>query len=604
MINAPESLDTDLATLLDQIERGEMQLPEFQRLWTWDDNHIVGILASLSQGYPMGAIMRLEYGNSDILFEYHPIFGENRDGVIPRYLILDGQQRLTAIFRSMYSKAVVNTVNDEKKPIERFYYLSIDKCLDPEADRIEAVISLPKDKMLRVNFNRDIILDVSTREKEYSQNMFPLNIIYGGNAREDWADGYKEYYGYSKEIKDKYNQFRGSVLDTIIGYKLPVITLNRSTPRDAVCKVFENVNTGGVPLTVFDLVTAMFATKRFNLREDWNKAKDVIQGKKELINTDIFDGIDDTAYLTAITLYCSYKNHKTGGKATSCKRKDVLALRYEDYIANRDDVLNGFKLARRFILSQYVFKNRELPYGTQVIPLTAICAYIGKSKYNEPRSQSILAQWYWCGIFGEMYGGANETRYANDVEDVIAEIYGEENPRRTINAAYFSATRLLTLRTRLSAAYKGIMALVFREKCRDFMNNTTMDIVKTIEETPDIHHIFPENYCRRAHLDEKKWNSVVNKTPLLSSSNRAIGGDAPSVYSETIMAKANIKEEELRDRFASHLINPDYLMHDRFDDYFIDRAKKLLQAIENAMGKAVSDKNSEETIYQFGTSLE
>jgi len=47
-----------------------MQLPEFQRDWTWNDNRIQGILASLSQGYPMGAIMRLEYGNNDVLFKY------------------------------------------------------------------------------------------------------------------------------------------------------------------------------------------------------------------------------------------------------------------------------------------------------------------------------------------------------------------------------------------------------------------------------------------------------------------------------------------------------------------------------------------------------
>lgn len=59
MIISPQSLDTNLSQLLAEVKSGSMQLPEFQRDWTWDDNRIRGIIASLSQGYPMGAIMRL-----------------------------------------------------------------------------------------------------------------------------------------------------------------------------------------------------------------------------------------------------------------------------------------------------------------------------------------------------------------------------------------------------------------------------------------------------------------------------------------------------------------------------------------------------------------
>lgn len=60
---APTSVDTNLSQLLEEVSSGKIQLPEFQRSWTWDDNRIQGIIASLSQGYPMGAVMRLQYGN-------------------------------------------------------------------------------------------------------------------------------------------------------------------------------------------------------------------------------------------------------------------------------------------------------------------------------------------------------------------------------------------------------------------------------------------------------------------------------------------------------------------------------------------------------------
>ena len=84
-----------------------------------------------------------------------------------------------------------------------------------------------------------------------------------------------------------------------------------------------------------------------------------------------------------------------------------------------------------------------------------------------------------------MYGGANETRYANDIEDVINEVLGQPTMNRTVNAAFFSATRLLTMQSRLSAAYKGIMALLYKAHCRDFMNDTTIDLVNSMIESPD-----------------------------------------------------------------------------------------------------------------------
>lgn len=597
---APKSLDTELSELLRGVANGKIQLPDFQRNWTWDDNRIKGILASLSQGYPMGAIMCLEYGNENVRFKYRTIEGVNIIGVVPELLILDGQQRLTSMYRATYSKNAVRTKTEKGKEVDRFYYFDINKCLDENEDRLDAIIAVPSDKKLKTNFDRDIVLDLSTRELEYKHEMFPINIIFDSSAREDWADGYKEYHQYDKTFLDKYKKFRAEVIETITGYKLPVITLGKDTPREAVCKVFENVNTGGVPLTVFELVTATYATYEFDLRKDWEKCKNIIWGQGEPLVTDIMHGVDETAFLTAITLYTTYH----ASSMTTCKKKDVLSLNYEDYKKNRDAILDGYKMARKFLFSQYVFRMRDLPYTTQLIPLSAICAEIGRNVFNQPQTQNILSQWFWCGIMGEMYGGANETRYANDMEDVVAAIRGQDSQNRTINGSWFSATRLISLQTRNSAAYKGIMALVYRESCRDFMKGTTIDIVKSMDDSPDIHHIFPEAYCISMGYPKEKWNSIVNKTPLFPESNRQIGGEAPSKYSQKIIKQAQINEEQLKARVESHLVNYDYFINDDFNNYFIERAKAILKVIEHAMGKNIADKASEQTIKLYGCSLE
>ena len=110
------------------------------------------------------------------------------------------------------------------------------------------------------------------------------------------------------------------MMNTIVKYKLPVITLDKSTPREAVCKVFENVNTGGVPLTVFELVTATYATQEFDLRKDWKKCRKQIQGIDDTLRTDLLDGIDETTlfnYSNVVYQLCRQTGRK--GSCESCK---------------------------------------------------------------------------------------------------------------------------------------------------------------------------------------------------------------------------------------------------------------------------------------------
>ena len=105
-------------------------------------------------------------------------------------------------------------------------------------------------------------------------------------------------------------------------------------------------------------------------------------------------------------------------------------------------------------------------------------------------------------------------------------------------------------------------------------------------------------------MTREKWNSIVNKTPLLPESNRQIGGEAPSKYCKKIMKSAQIDDAQLRMRVESHLVNYDAFIQDDFDTYFIDRAKAIMHVIESAMGKRISDKGSEQTIKNYGVSLE
>ncbi|MCR8870681.1 GmrSD restriction endonuclease domain-containing protein [Peribacillus frigoritolerans] len=601
-----KSNDTPVSEILRSIEKGIIQLPDFQRGWVWDDNRIKALIASISNSYPVGALMFLEYNEGgNVRFKYRPFTGATALHN-PEVLVLDGQQRMTSIFNALFSRQAVLTRTDKNKEIKRFYYLDIERCLNSTTDRVDAIISVPEDKIVRSNFGRDIELDLSTRENECKNNMFPLNIVYDPIEAQMWMNDYQKYYNYDPIILAKYAQFFADILVPIQSYKVPVITLSKDTPKEAVCQVFENVNTGGVSLTVFELITATFAADNFELRKDWEKRYKKLIEKSALSVSNqkeaILSVVSSTDFLTAITLLHRYYVKINGGEAISCKKKDVLKLSLSEYQQYSDVLTEGFIQAASFLKEQRIFSARDLPYSTQLIPLAVIFSIL-KTRTQDSTIKEKISTWYWCGVFGEMYGGANETRYANDVGGMIDWINGGNEPD-TVQRAYFQPTRLLSLQTRLSAAYKGVMALILKEGCLDFISGSAMDFTVYLDENTDIHHIFPRAYCEAKQFNKTKWNSIVNKTPLFARTNRIIGGNAPSDYLMKIEKSNHVERTNLEYYIKTHKIDVIDLRNDNFDEFFIKRAKSLLGLISEAMSKSIPNLNGEDIIAGFGGPLE
>ena len=480
--------DRPISELMKDVHTGKAQLPDFQRGWVWDDNRIRALIASITSNFPIGAAMFLEYGNENIRFKYREIEGAPAKDATPAELILDGQQRLTSMYSSLYSEKAVNTVTDKGQKIKRFYYIDIEKAIAPNVDRIDAIVSVPETRIVTSNFGRTEELNISTREKEFEQKLFPLNIILDYAKIQDWQNNYYAFYNYDASIIQEFTKFNTMLVIPTMQYKIPVILLGKETPKEAVCQVFENVNTGGVSLTVFELVTAIFAMDDFELRKDWEDRKEQHFGK------DLLTVVDATAFLTACTLLSTYKKKGT----VSCKKKDVLNLSLEEYRKYKDLLTEGFLEAEKILQEERIFLSRDLPYTTQFVPMAVLCALlIEERKIAITSIKDKIKQWYWCGVFGEMYGGANETRYVNDVVGVMDWIADNTKVPKTVQEAYFNPTRLLSLQSRQSAAYKGIMALVLKNHCKDFISGREMDFTVYKAESIDIHHIFPRDYCEK-----------------------------------------------------------------------------------------------------------
>lgn len=245
-----------------------------------------------------------------------------------------------------------------------------------------------------------------------------------------------------------------------------------------------------------------------------------------------------------------------------------------------------------------------MPYTTQLIPLAVLCTLLGgDKKINITSVKDKLKQWYWCGVFGELYGGANETRYVNDVVGVMTWISDSTKIPKTVQESYFNPGRLLTMQSRQSAAYKGVMALILKNHSRDFISGREMDFTAYKSDAIDIHHIFPKDYCIKQGYPRSKWNSVVNKTPISYSTNREIGGVAPSVYISKIEEKGLVSTDVLNNYLHSHMIDINCCRTDDFYNHIIKRAIMLLDAIEKATGKSIDGRSSEVVIRDFGGAL-
>jgi hypothetical protein len=594
---AVHSNDRDLTDLLGLVECGKAQLPDFQRSWVWDDEKICKLIESISSGFPMGAAMFLETGGGSVRFTHRPFTGVVNPTSSPDFLVLDGQQRLTTLFQVFKSQQPVQTCQptSRERKIQRYYYLDIRKALNPAEDRLDAVVSINEKKILTEDIGRTIKLDLSTTDKEYEAMMFPLNLTLSSSEIRSWAFGFIAKHG--TEGMKLFDRFDKEVLSNIIAYKIPVITVSRDTSKEAVCQIFENVNTGGVKLTVFELVTATFAADEFNLRDDWESISTTFAKSKQ---GDLLKVVENTTFLTTMALLVNYKAFRAGKGIVTCKKRDVLRLELTDYRANRDSLVNGFIKAANFLINQGVFSAQNLPYTSQLVPLAAIFAFAEGAGINLAiqTNKDIIAQWYWCGVFGELYGGANESRYALDITGVFEQIAGNGMPD-TVIRANFQPRRLITMQTRNSAAYNGVMGIILQDSPLDFMSADKMDIATYLDESTDIHHIFPRNYCEQQNFEQSKWNSVINKTPIYASTNRSIGGRAPSEYIGT-MANKGLSQEQMRAAISSHKIDFDLLKADNFDGFIIDRATRLLDRIEQAMGKRISGRDSEDTIKAFG----
>jgi hypothetical protein len=236
--------------------------------------------------------------------------------------------------------------------------------------------------------------------------------------------------------------------------------------------------------------------------------------------------------------------------------------------------------------------------------LAACFALMGQSA-DTAAAKAKLARWFWAGVLSEHYGSGTDTKIARDVPELRRWILDAEAPEpQLFTLTYLQADRLNSLRNRRAAAYKGFHALLMRQGCPDFANGDGFDVMTLWQEPIDVHHIFPEHWCKTNGKAPDDYNSIINKTPMSAATNRwTLRGDAPSVYLQRIENDTGLSASALDDLLRKHLIDPAFLRADDFEGFFADRKARLAALASEAMGRPVIDAPAAEPSLAVGPTL-
>ncbi|MFX0593391.1 GmrSD restriction endonuclease domain-containing protein [Melissospora conviva] len=557
-----------ISYLLQRVEGKQLALPDFQRDFVWDTNQTLRLLRSIMSRFPAGTLLTWKLSELNSGFASRAVAGAPAlNGHAPEELILDGQQRVTCLYRAL------SGVSDDRYFVRMRAFLRPDGSLKQTH---EVDFESAKDAALfAIDTTARNGQDPDDREWQYREAAFPLSQL---EKLDRWIDSCARATTNNREEEDQLKErlwlVRDAYLVPLRGYGFPVVTLPGSTPLEAVCNIFETLNNTGKTLGAFDLLTARFYPAQVNLRDYWHDARD---------EYDVLDefAIEPYDLLQAISL-------RANGTA---QRSDVLRkLTADDVRKHWQSVTAGMAGVIDLLRSEYgVLTKRWLPYGMLLVPMAAVYPELRAMK-GLARAGALerLAQYFWCTTFMANFDqGANSQAGADHAllknwlqgEGLVApEAVANFNLR---DSALLGAT------IRRKALHAGVMALTIRSGAKDFHSGRKLTAPKLVERKIDSHHIFPKAYLANSN-SKFSPELILNRALIDSDTNKVIGKKAPSVYLSAMRDAHG--PEKLADVLDSHSIKCGInsgLENDNYDQFLPERLDAVVSAIEEVTKSVV-----------------
>ena len=523
-----------LLELVRKAYHGEVMLPDFQRNFVWARNDIEELICSLLEKMFIGTFLIQRVNPTDVPFKVIPIEGADKINsnfiAKPEIIVLDGQQRLTSLFYALYSPDIPlkNTTN----PYAFFIDLQ-ELCSDNIED---AVFSWSKQwREYKALLNRNGKYDLTKLKKE---KILPLTFLADDDEFGDiWHEHFKGLFSTEEARKVK------RYLDNLRHYEIHVLSIPLTEKPEDIALLFERINRTGIKLSIFDLLTARLY-KFINLRTEWESAFNEKYWLKQIASNDIKN--------TKIPYYIIQGLALSEGM--SIKARDIMKI--DSTILNKTswkkavEILENKILSRLFDVSEYgIADYRWLSYPSMISIWLGLFLKAERGEIDIDINK--INKWYWSVIFTERYSGSTETKQTKDFKDLVSWLTDSNKPPDAVTDMR-SKLDIMKIDTKYpgSSIYKGVFNLLFKRGAWDFYEKDKIKFsVKDLED----HHIFPRKFLESKNVKVEK-DVVLNRTLILSSTNRKISRKAPATYIEE-MIKIHGSKEEVKRILEKHFIN-------------------------------------------------
>lgn len=549
-----------LVNLIEQVNEGIIQLPNFQRGYNWKTTAVLKLLDSLHKGHPAGSLLFLEM-REERLFEFEKIRtvqSEQEDLNYPNYVILDGQQRITSCHSVFHNTGKYSYYIDLWALFETYFESG------EEIDDYEIFDLVEDNKIIVARKHSENPL-----EHLFSSDLLPLSILKSKKAYRRDIHSYKENIRESEDHDREFITFIATELDNFVDpfieYEFPVVILPKELSIDAVCKVFQSINTTGLKLSAFDICVAKFIPDDINLK---TMVDEVLSDFDTL---DVLLNYDKTFILQVVALLSNISPKKNNLprnlKAVHIKTEWTNSV---DGLIQTVNMFNKFGVG----LSETMSLN---PYHPMIVVAAAALVKSDYSSKTPPKKFDIehkVKQWFFKSSLSSRYTEGTDNKMVKDYEMLLVWLLeGGQTPDQISSPLLFSLDTM-SITNKSGAIGKSILCILNSQEIKDFYTNDDVGVKAGLSAKSHLHHIFPKS----RYKDSKFVNSVFNFTYLTASTNRYIKDKLTSNYIVDVMNEKGIDKNDMIEILNPHLINEEgykALIDDTIDLFISNRIKNL-----------------------------
>ncbi|MEI7822129.1 MAG: DUF262 domain-containing protein [Verrucomicrobiota bacterium] len=509
-----------LVGLVEQAYEGKICLPDFQRDFVWPPDQIADLLRSILRGYFVGSLLLLRCDRDKppfsptLLRGAKSIYSETK----PELLLLDGQQRLTSLIYALTSPDL--PLKGTK--LRRWFFIDLD-LLSGDSDNDDIVIERSK---------RDID-DLHSSAAQYQRHLLPCTVLLRPADFYKWRDGFEDWVRANQPEKESVfrNEWRQAwqkTVDRVQNFEVPLVELPRVAEDDVdamgrVCAIFEKLNSTGVDLSVYDLLTARLYRSKIALHKLWDEACD-----NNPLLAEWSGGKADTNKFGVLVLRTLALLRDLDPKP-----KMLISLNPEGFENDWRRAARAMNRALEIATAIHddgmgVFHRDWLPNFGLLPVLAALRAVIEEKNLGESERRQVR-QWYWCSVFLERFSSAVESKSRKDYSEFHRQWFSG-GPRPTVfEEARRIASAEFSIRSATSNAsgiYCAVFCLLAKQGARDWQRGEHIEL-QSLQD----HHIFPKDYLKRHGIAPgDRTNTVVNRTLIADQTNNKIRAKAPADY--------------------------------------------------------------------------